>query len=184
MIRAGKREIAVAVGFEQEAEAAPARRPPCTAHRRTTMHYRFLIISLFLLLGTSSLADAHTIHHQVENRGISARVFYAEDDPASYSQYEIFGPGDNIPHQKGRTDRNGFVSFLPDRKGKWIIKVYGESDHGFHGTQVEVDVNKNLFMESFKKPLVAQYTKAFVGISFLLALLGLWALLRAGKRSP
>lgn len=36
-------------------------------------------------------------------------------------------------------------------------------------------------MESFKKPLVAQYTKAFVGISFLLAFFGLWALLRTRK---
>ena len=42
-----------------------------------------------------------------------------------------------------------------------------------HGAQVMVDVNEDLLMESFKKPLVAKYTKAFVGISFLLALFGL-----------
>lgn len=142
---------------------------------------RCLLMTLLLLLIYSG-AEAHSVHYQVENKGISVRVFYAEDDPASYSAYEIFGPGDKIPHQKGRTDRNGFVSFLPDRKGKWVIKVYGESDHGFHGTQVEVDVNENLFMASFKKPLVAQYTKAFVGISIFLALFGVWALLRTGKR--
>lgn len=146
------------------------------------MHYRFSIISLFLLLGISSLAGAHAIHYQVENRGVSARIFYAPKDPASYSACEVFGPGDKIPHQKGRTDKNGFVSFLPDRKGKWIIKVYGESEHGMHGAQIEVDVNENLFMESFNKPLVARYTKAFVGISFILAIFGLWALLRAWKR--
>ncbi|MGQ9648086.1 MAG: hypothetical protein ACUVWO_16290, partial [Thermodesulfobacteriota bacterium] len=85
-----------------------------------------MIILLFMYSG----AEAHSVHYQVENKGISVRVFYAEDDPASYSSYEILGPGDNIPHQKGRTDRNGFVSFLPDRQGKWIIKVHGESEHG------------------------------------------------------
>lgn len=143
------------------------------------MRFIYTILLLFLIY---SVAHAHSVHHQVENRGISARIFYADDDPASYSSYEIFGPEDKIPHQKGRTDRNGFVSFLPDRKGKWVIKVYGESDHGFHGTQVEVDVNENLFMASFKKPLVAMYTKAFVGISIFLALFGVWALLRTGKR--
>jgi nickel transport protein len=134
---------------------------------------------LFLMY---SGAEAHSVHYQVENKGISVRVFYAEDDPASYSAYEIFGPGDKITHQKGRTDRNGFVSFLPDRKGKWIIKVFGESEHGMHGAQIEVNVNENLFMDSFKKPLVAKYTKAFVGISLILALFGLWALLSSWKK--
>lgn len=128
-------------------------------------------------------AEAHSVHYQVENKGISARIFYAEDDPVSYSSYEIFGPGDKIPHQKGRTDKNGFVSFLPDRKGNWVIKVYGESEHGMHGAQVVVDVNENLFMDSFKKPLVVKYTKAFVGISLILALFGLWALSSSWKKA-
>ncbi len=127
-------------------------------------------------------AEAHSVHYQVENKGISVRVFYSEDEPAGYSSYEIFGPGDRIPYQKGRTDKNGFVSFLPDRKGKWLVNVYGESEHGMHGAQVVVNVNENLFMDSFKKPLVAKYTKAFVGISFLLAIFGLWALTRSWKR--
>jgi nickel transport protein len=130
-----------------------------------------------------TFAEAHTINYQVENRGISARVFYAGDEPASYSQYEIFGPGDRIPHQKGRTDRNGFVSFLPDRKGKWVIKVFGEAEHGIHAAQIELDVNENLFMASFRKPLVAQYTKGFVGGSIILALFGGWALLRTRKNN-
>lgn len=142
---------------------------------------RCLLMTMLLFLIYSGV-EAHSIHYRVENKGISVRVFYAEDDPASYSSYEIFGPGDKIPHQKGRTDKNGFVSLLPDRKGKWVINVYGESEHGMHGVQVVVDVNENLFMESFKKPLVATYTKAFVGISFLLALFGLWALLRSSKK--
>lgn len=142
----------------------------------------YFIFTTLLLLLMYSGAKAHSVHYQVENKGISVRVFYAEDDPASYSSYEIFAPGDKIPHQKGRTDRNGFVSFLPDRKGKWLINVYGESEHGMHGARIEIDVNESLLMESFKKPLVAKYTKAFVGISFLLALFGLWALIRSLKQ--
>ena len=141
----------------------------------------FMVIGC-IIAGLHSPAIAHSVHYQVENRGISARIFYAEDDPASYSSYEIFGPGDKIPHQKGRTDKNGFVSFLPDRKGNWVIKVYGESEHGMHGAQVVVDVNENLFMDSFKKPLVAKYTKAFVGISFLLAFFGFLSLLKSWKK--
>jgi len=146
------------------------------------MIYKYYAYASLLLLLMYSGAEAHTVNYHVENKGISVRVFYAEDDPASYSSYEIFGPGDKIPHQKGRTDKNGFVSFLPDRKGKWVINVYGESEHGMHGAQIVVNVNENLFMESFKKPLVARYTKAFVGISILMAIFGLWALIRLWKK--
>jgi nickel transport protein len=146
------------------------------------MKHLLLVIVIVGIIAGHSPAMAHSIHYQVENKGISARIFYSPEEPAGYSAYEIFGPGDKIPHQKGRTDKNGFVSFLPDRKGKWVINVYGESEHGMHGAQIKVDVNENLFMESFKKPLVARHTKAFVGISLLLALFGVWALTRGWKK--
>ena len=141
-----------------------------------------ILVVIICTAGYCCPAFAHSIHYQVENKGVSVRVFYAEDDPVNYSSYEIFGPGDKIPHQKGRTDRNGFVSFLPDRRGEWVISVYGESEYGMHGARIVVNVNKNLFMETFKKPLVAKYTTAFVGVSFLLAIFGAWALMKARKR--
>jgi nickel transport protein len=144
-------------------------------------HLLSVIVIVGIIAGLYSPAIAHSIQYQVENKGISVRVFYSADDPASYSQYEVFGPGDKIPHQKGRTDKNGFVCFLPDRPGKWLIKVWGESDHGYHGAQIEVEVNKSLFMESFKKPLVATHTKLFVGISLILGIFGILALLKLRK---
>ncbi|MFA4911268.1 MAG: hypothetical protein WC649_09545 [Desulfobacteria bacterium] len=140
-----------------------------------------VIVGAIAVAGLSRPAIAHSVHYQVENRGISVRVFYTQDNLASYSQYEILGPGDKIPHQKGRTDKNGVVSFLPDRPGKWLIKVSDESEHGIHGVQIKVQVNKSLLMESFKKPLVAMYTKLFVGLGFIMGIFGLWTLLK-GKR--
>ena len=134
--------------------------------------------ALLLALLTPASASAHAVNYRVENRGISARIFYAGDKPARYSAYEIFGPGDTIAHQKGRSDKNGFVSFLPDRAGKWVIKVYGESEHGPHGAVIDVAVNASLDLDSFHKPLVAQYTKVFVGASLILAIFGVWALAR------
>ncbi|MBM4141173.1 MAG: DUF4198 domain-containing protein [Nitrospira sp.] len=144
-------------------------------------HVSIIVMIIGIIAGLYSPAIAHSVHYQVENRGISIRVFYSADDPASYSAYEIFGPEDKIPFQKGRTDKNGVVSFLPDRAGKWLVKVFGESDHGYHGAQIEVEVNEGLLMESFKKPLVATYTKLFVGIGFILGIFGILALLRFRK---
>ncbi len=142
-----------------------------------------IIFTVCFIAGLYGPAIAHSVHYQVENKGVSARIFYSADDPASYSEYEIFGPGDKIPHQKGRTDKNGFVSFLPDREGIWIIKVKGDSDHGYHGAQVEVRVNEGMFMESFKKPLVSRFAKAFIGIGLMGWVFGAAALFRRNKKN-
>lgn len=144
---------------------------------------RFFSAMLLLLL-LASVAGAHSVEYQVENRGISARFFFLPSDPASYSSYEVYGPGDKIPHQKGRTDKNGVVSFLPDRPGKWRIKMVAESDHGGHAADVEIQVKEGLLMDSFSKPLVAAHTKLFVGAGVLLSVLGILALWssRRGQR--
>lgn len=142
------------------------------------MRIAIALFSLFLLCAVATQSRAHAVHYRVENRGISARVFYGPDDPVSYSVYEIFGPGDSMPHQKGRTDRNGIVSFLPDRPGPWRITVSGEAEHGAHGASITVQVAESLYMDSFDKPLVAQYTKAFVGMSILFVGFSFWVLFR------
>lgn len=126
-------------------------------------------------------AQAHAVEYQVENRGVSARFFFLPNDPASYSPYEILAPGDKIPFQKGRTDKNGVVAFLPDRPGAWTIKLVAESEHGGHAANVQVDVKEGLLMESFSKPLVAAYTKFFVAAGLLLSVFGLWALWTARR---
>ncbi len=145
------------------------------------MPYLLCLVLLFPL-GVCG-AEAHSIEYQVENRGMSVRFFYSPENPARYSAFEVFGPGDKIPHQKGRTDRNGVVSFLPDRPGKWMIKLIGESDHGSHGAGVEIDVNESLVPDSFSKPLVAAYPKFFVGAGVFLSMFGIWALWTARKRT-
>jgi nickel transport protein len=143
----------------------------------------FSILFLSILL-SASILDAHTVNYEVQQKGIAVRIFYAADDPASYSEYEIFGPGAKLPHQTGRTDKNGFVSFVPDRQGVWTVKVLGESSHGYHGVTMEVKVDKDLNLESFKKPLVATYTKLVTGISLIIGLFGIYALIRSRKRRP
>jgi nickel transport protein len=141
-------------------------------------------VGVLLVLLTVSGAEAHSVEYRIENRGISARFFFLPNEPASYSSYEVFGPGDKVPYQKGRTDRNGVASFLPDRPGTWTIKVAAESEHGGHAANVEVHVKEGLLMESFSKPLVASHTKLFLGGGVLLSVFGIWALWSARRKSP
>lgn len=133
------------------------------------------------LIGLAGQCLGHTIHYTVEPKGITIRVFYAADDPASYSEYEIFGPGDNEPYQVGRTDRRGCLSLFPDRPGVWKIKVLGESTHGFHGVNLELKVDQALQAESFSRPLLATHTRLITGLSLIFGIFGIYAYWRSRK---
>ena len=140
------------------------------------------VLIMAAILGTASLVAAHTVNYEVQQKGVAVRVFYGPEDPAGYSEFEVYGPGDTLPHQTGRTDKNGFVSFFPDRRGAWKVKVLGESTHGFHGVTTEVQVDQDLNLESFKKPLAAAYTKVVTGVSLIIGLFGFYALYRSRKK--
>jgi len=125
----------------------------------------------------------HSLNYHIEQKGIAVRAFYTEQDPASYSEYEIYGPGDRdtIPHQTGRTDRNGFLAFVPDKPGIWKIRLWGESSHGYHGFTAEVKVDKEFNLESFSKPLVATHTKLITGLSLIFGVFGIYAYLKSRR---
>ncbi len=127
--------------------------------------------------------SAHTVNYEVQQKGIAVRVFYTAKDPASYSEFEVFSPDGTLPHQTGRTDRNGFAAFVPDRPGIWKIKVLGESEHGFHGVTIDVKVDEAVNLESFSKPLVAMSAKLITGVSLIVGVFGFYAFIRSRKRT-
>jgi nickel transport protein len=142
-----------------------------------------LFQSLLVLLAYQLPLHAHTVNYEVQQKGMAVRIFYTAKDPASYSECEVYGPGDTLPHQTGRTDKNGFVAFVPERAGLWKLKVLGESIHGFHGVTIELNVDQNLNLESFSKPLVATSTKLVTGISLIIGVFGIFAFIKSRKRT-
>jgi nickel transport protein len=57
-----------------------------------------------------------------------------------YAEYQLFAPSDaRIPHQKGRTDRAGWLAFVPGEPGAWRLKVADASGHGLD-VEIPVDV--------------------------------------------
>ena len=142
-----------------------------------------LLLPIGLFLGEID-SHGHSINYQVLEKGIAVKAFYSEKDPSSYSQYEIWGPGDreDLPHQTGRTDKNGFLAFVPDRAGTWKIRLWGESSHGYHGFTTEVKVDKELNLESFSKPLLATHTKLITGLSLIFGIFGIYAFLKSRKK--
>ena len=77
-------------------------------------------------------ARAHEVLHQVEwNRAVALRAYFADGEVLAYAQYEVYSPADpKLPHQKGRTDREGWLAFVPATPGAWRVKVIDDTGHG------------------------------------------------------
>jgi nickel transport protein len=77
-------------------------------------------------------ARAHEVLHQLEwNRAVALRAYFADGEVLAYAQYEVYSPVDpKIPHQKGRTDRDGWLAFVPMAPGTWRVKVVDDTGHG------------------------------------------------------
>jgi len=96
--------------------------------------------ALALALGMAPRrAGAHEILHEVERgRAVALRAYFTDGEPLAYAQAEVYSPADpKSPHWKGRTDRNGWLAFVPDVAGTWRVRVVDATGHGLD-TGVEV----------------------------------------------
>jgi nickel transport protein len=91
---------------------------------------RAIVVAVAVLL--ASRAAAHEVLHSVERgRAVAVRAFYPDGEPLAYAEYQVFSPVDaKIPYQKGRTDRSGYLAFVPERPGQWHVRVAEASGHG------------------------------------------------------
>jgi nickel transport protein len=96
-------------------------------------------LALALLAGAPGAVQAHEVLHEVQRgRAVAVRVWFPDGEPLAYVQAEVFSPADaKVPHWKGRTDRNGWLAFVPDVAGRWRVRVVDATGHGL---DTEVDV--------------------------------------------
>jgi nickel transport protein len=77
-------------------------------------------------------AAAHETLHEIQRgNAIAVKAFFVDGEVLGYTAYEVYSPADpKIPYQKGRTDRNGWLAFVPDAPGKWRVRVVEDTGHG------------------------------------------------------
>ena len=131
-------------------------------------------------------APAHEVLHTIErSRAVAVQATYADGEPLANVPYDVFGPGDpDIPHQRGRADRQGWVAFVPDAPGNWRVRLADDSGHGLDLT-VEVDA-EGIRGEEGRPSALAFALRPLVGtISLGVLFFGLYALIRRrqGARS-
>lgn len=101
------------------------------------MKFYYLLISLILI--APNFIFSHALNHTVK-KGVSVieiKLNYVDGEPYSYEPYKIFAPDNEIPFQRGNTDRDGHLYFKPDKIGKWKILTLSETGHN---KKVEIEI--------------------------------------------
>ncbi len=90
---------------------------------------RFAVAAVAVAAGTAS---AHEILHEVQRgKAVAVRVYESDGDPVAGTTFEIFSPAEPAkPWQTGRTDRAGWLAFVPEVPGTWRVRVIEPTGHG------------------------------------------------------
>jgi hypothetical protein len=64
---------------------------------------------------------------------------FGTGEPLADAAFSVLPPGADAPAQSGATDKNGRLSFKPDRTGTWRVQLSGIDGHG---ATVTVDIDR------------------------------------------
>jgi hypothetical protein len=64
---------------------------------------------------------------------------FGAGEPLADAAFSVLPPGADNPAQSGATDKNGCLSFKPDRTGTWRVRL---SDVDGQGATVTVDIDR------------------------------------------
>lgn len=137
---------------------------------------RFELALITILCVIALPAGAHNLEHEVTaDEAVSVAFFFGDGSPFSYEQFEVYREGETIPFQTGRTDALGRMALLPDRAGKWRIKVHSEDGHG---AELALSLDEQLRLDSVPQPFFDRYAALLTGLGIIFGTFGLISLLR------
>ena len=130
-------------------------------------------------------AAAHEVTAEVtRDRSVAVRARTHDGDGLGNAVAEVFSPADPAtPFWKGRTDRNGWVAFVPDAPGRWRVQVVDPTGHGVVAT-VDVPAPGAAGPGPASSPPAsagASLARPVVGVTLVAAIFGL--LYAWGRRS-
>jgi len=133
-----------------------------------------------LLIVFASLLFSHNLEHTIsKEQSIVVSFSFGHEDDFSFQSYEVYAPDNLMPFAVGRTDAHSRVSFLPNTKGKWKIKVFSEDGHG-KIMEIEVDENMQAQVDANTNNT---FTKTLIGVMLLFGVFGLIYLKKRDKKN-
>lgn len=144
---------------------------------------RLLAVALAATLAPT-LGRAHEVLHDVERgKAVAVRAYESDGTALGDAQYEVFSPASTEPYLQGRTDRHGWLAFVPDVPGAWRVRVVEGSGHGLD-TTIDVSPDGSPSQRSAPAPGGAAVAlRPLVGVVLIAAIFGaLFALARRKAR--
>jgi nickel transport protein len=143
------------------------------------------LFAAVLLAGASTVAAHEVLHEVTRGRAVAVHAWFPDGESLAYVQAEVFSPADaSIPYWKGRTDRNGWLAFVPDVPGPWRVRIVDSTGHGLD-TRVEVASPGASGGAAEAAPsggaALASVLRPVVGVALIAAIFGL-LYLRARRR--
>jgi nickel transport protein len=86
-----------------------------------------------LAVALPAAALAHGVSGEVERRGeaYAVRARYHGGAPLAGATYQVMPPGEPARVQdQGKTDAQGWVTFVPAAPGRWRVRIVDASGHG------------------------------------------------------
>jgi nickel transport protein len=111
---------------------------------------------------------AHEVTAEVvRDRALAVRARTHDGRPLADAAAEVFSPSDpSAPSWKGRTDRNGWVAFVPDAPGRWRVRVIDATGHGLE-TPVEVPASGDVAARTDGPAPAASVLGALAGVALI-----------------
>lgn len=125
-----------------------------------------VLMALLCILSTP--VAAHEVRHEISAmQAMTVRLVYADGEPFSYENYELYADGSQRPAQTGRTDAKGRVVFLPDQAKSWHLRAFSADGHG-----VDLTFDTKAGDAQIPEAETGRHTRLLLGLSIILALFG------------
>jgi nickel transport protein len=143
------------------------------------------ILAVALAAAVALPASAHEVLHEVRPGGaVAVRVFHSDGEPLASAPYEVWSPADpGVAWQKGRTDREGWLAFVPAAPGAWRVKVIGDDGHGLE-TVIDTTALASLPTATPGSSSIAAAPRLVVGVALVALLFGALVLLARRRKAP
>jgi nickel transport protein len=118
----------------------------------------------------ASRAGAHEVLHEiVRGSAVAVHAYESDGDPLDDRAYEVYSPADpKVPWQRGRTDRRGWLAFVPDAPGLWRVRVIDEGGHGLDlGVEVAAGAGAARAAPPGALPAAAFVLRPLVGVAVI-----------------
>jgi nickel transport protein len=91
---------------------------------------RIHLLAVASLMAAPALAH-ETLHEVRHGKAVAVRAYESDGDPLAGTAFEVYAPGEpRSPWITGRTDRDGWLAFVPSAPGRWRVRVIEVTGHG------------------------------------------------------